>query len=109
MGDKLVIEGDLLANTQKNLQSILTEFEGAEQFSEYVASLTGHSRLEGEVREFASSWNIKRAEVIESVTALKESIGAINEAFDNLDSDLATALADTAGSIPAVPGIPEAS
>lgn len=109
MGDKLVIEGELLAQTQTNLQSILTEFEGAEKFSEYVASLTGHSRLESEVREFASSWNIKRAEVIESVTALKESIGAINDAFDNLDADLAAALADTAGNIPAVPGIPEAS
>lgn len=109
MGDKLVIEGGLLSQTQTNLQSILTEFEGAEKFSEHVASLTGHARLEHEVQAFASSWNIKRAEVIESVTALKESIGAINDAFDNLDADLAKALSDTAGSIPAVPGIPDAS
>lgn len=109
MGEKLVIESELLTQTQTNLQSILTEFEGAEKFSEHVASLTGHSRLQEEVREFASSWNIKRAEVVKSVTALKESIGAINDAFNNLDADLAKALADTAGDVKPVPGIPPAS
>jgi hypothetical protein len=109
MSDRLVIEGELLTQTQTHLQSILTEFEGAEKFSEHVASLTGHPRLEKEVREFASSWNIKRAEVIKSVTALKESIGAISDAFTNLDADLAKALADTAGPVQPVPGIPSAS
>lgn len=109
MGDKLVVEGALLEQTQTHLQSILTEFEGAEKFSQHVASLTGHDRLKGEVENFAESWNIKRAEVVESVTALKESIGAINTAFNNLDSDLAKALADTAGPVQAIPGIPDAS
>lgn len=109
MGDKLVIESELLTQTQTHLQSILTEFEGAEKFSEHVASLTGHPRLQEEVREFASSWNIKRAEVVTSVTALKDSIGAINDAFESLDADLAKALADTAGSVTPVPGIPQAS
>lgn len=110
MGDKLVVEGALLEQTQTNLQSILTEFEGAETFSEFVASLTGHSRLEHEVQAFASNWNLKRAEVIEAVTALKDSIGAINDAFNNLDADLAKALSDTAGDVSAIPaGLPAAS
>ncbi|WP_411722347.1 hypothetical protein [Mycetocola sp.] len=109
MGDRLVIEGELLAQTQTHLQSILTEFEGAEKFSEHVASLTGHPRLEEEVRSFASSWNIKRTETIKSVTALKDSIGAINDAFNNLDADLKKALAGTSGPVQPVPGIPQAS
>jgi hypothetical protein len=109
MTGQLVIEGDLLAQTQTHLQSILTEFEGAEKFSEQVAALTGHPRLEEEVRSFATSWNIKRTETIKSVTALKDSIGAINDAFDNLDADLKAALASTAGPVSPVPGIPSAS
>lgn len=109
MGERLVIEGDLLTQTQTHLQSILTEFEGAEKFSEQVATLTGHPRLEEEVRNFATSWNIKRTETIKSVTALKDSIGAINDAFHNLDADLKKALASTTGPVSPVPGIPQAS
>ncbi|MET0843377.1 MAG: hypothetical protein ABWY23_05980 [Mycetocola sp.] len=106
MGDQLIVKGELLKQTQTNLQSILTEFEGAEKFSETVAELTGHNRLEGRVKDFASSWNIKREEVIESVKALKDSVGGIADTFDSLDADLAKALADTAGE--PIPGVPDA-
>jgi hypothetical protein len=105
MGDQLIVKGELLAQTQTNLQSILTEFESAEEFSKTVADLTGHDRLAGRVRDFASSWNIKREETIESVKALKESVGGIADTFDSLDADLAKALADTAGT--EIPGVPK--
>lgn len=106
MSGQLIVKGDLLKQTQTNLQSILTEFEGAEEFSGTVAELTGHDRLEGRVRDFASSWNNKRADVIESVKALAESVGGIADTFATLDADLAKALTDTA--VPPIAGVPQA-
>ncbi|GGE81988.1 hypothetical protein [Mycetocola zhadangensis] len=107
MSGQLIVKGQLLKQTQIDLQSILTEFEGAEKFSEAVADLTGHPRLAGRVRDFASSWNIKRDETIESVKAIKDSVGSIADTFTQLDADLAKALTKTSGT--PIPGVPSAS
>ncbi|MFC5928119.1 hypothetical protein D6T64_10450 [Cryobacterium melibiosiphilum] len=75
-----------------DLASILTEFESAEGIAASVAGATGHRELEERVVDFAGSWDDKRADMIEQITALVGQITAISDAFLQVDSELAQAL-----------------
>ncbi|WP_394770568.1 hypothetical protein [Lacisediminihabitans sp.] len=88
----------LLEQLKLDLQSIVDEFSGADDFSDSVAEATGHDDLSDHVRDFAHKWNDKRKKMTEAVTALQQQVGAISEGFTQVDTGLAKVLESAAAS-----------
>lgn len=92
------MSGDLLLSTAvlqlivDDLNVIRSEFDGADDFASDVAEATGDDQLEDEVRNFATSWNDKRSDMVDQVDNLIGQVSAIGEAFMETDSELARAL-----------------
>jgi hypothetical protein len=90
----------LLHQLRDDLDAVVNEFTNADEFSNDVATATGHDELGGHVSDFASKWNDKRKTMLESVKALQQKIGAITDGFTEVDDSLAKALNDAAASMP---------
>ncbi len=103
MGDRLVIEGSVIDFTVQNLRDILDEFTEAEEFSRDLAEKTSHSELRNRVEEFANSWNLKRAEMLEQIQGLYDLMVAIKDAFDETDAELRRSLEEAANEQPSSP------
>lgn len=99
----LKISTVILEAVGSDLDLIKTEFEGADEMSDTVGDATGDNDLAQAVRDFAHSWNDKRAAMLESVTALHSSITTISEAFTDTDNQLTQALEDAATGATAPP------
>lgn len=101
----LKLDLDLLGQLKSDLEAIVGEFKGADDFSDAVADATGHDGLSGHVRDFAHKWNDKRKKMTESVESLSKSVAGVTDGFTKVDAGLATALEDAAKSqdYPAAP------
>ncbi|GAB3411435.1 hypothetical protein GCM10027515_32990 [Schumannella luteola] len=88
----------LLEQLRNDLDAVIAEFEGADDFSDDVAEATGHDDLGGHVRDFAHKWNDKRKKMTENIKALREQLSAITDGFTKVDKELAKALRDAADS-----------
>ena len=90
----------LLHQLRDDLDAVVTEFTNADEFSNDVATATGHDGLGGHVSDFASKWNDKRKTMLEAVTALQQKIGAITDGFTEVDDSLAKAMNDAVAAMP---------
>ena len=70
------------------------EFDGAEQFATEVADLVGHDELAGVVRDFATQWNLRRAELLDELDYLAEATTAIRDTMVELDQELSQVMAN---------------
>jgi hypothetical protein len=78
-----------LAGARDELRRVIDEFDGTEEFSSAVADTVGHDGLAGTVRDFASSWNVRRRDLIEQLTMVRDYIAAVHDTFLELDERLA--------------------
>lgn len=90
----LQLDMRLLDQLKSDLEAIVSEFKGADDFSDSVADATGYDDLAGHVRDFAHKWNDKRTSMTEKVENLSKSVSAITDGFTKVDSGLAKALED---------------
>jgi len=97
----LKLDLQLLGQLKSDLDAIVKEFKGADDFSDDVAEATGHDGLGGHVRDFAHKWNDKRKSMTESVEGLEKSVSAVTDGFTKVDDGLAKALEDAASESPA--------
>ncbi|TPW72260.1 hypothetical protein [Schumannella sp. 10F1B-5-1] len=95
----LKLDLQLLHQLKDDLEAIVKEFKNAEDFSDGVASATGHDELSGLVHDFAEKWNIKREKMLKNVETLQQQIAAISDNFTSVDKDLAKALEDAAADV----------
>jgi uncharacterized phage infection (PIP) family protein YhgE len=92
----LKLDLELLGQLKSDLDAIVKEFKGADDFSDDVAEATGHDGLAGHVRDFAHKWNDKRKKMTESVENLEKSVDSVTDGFTKVDDGLAKALEDAA-------------
>ena len=92
----LNINLQLLHQLRDDLDAVVAEFTNADDFSDDVATATGHDRLGSHVSDFAHKWNDKRKEMTEAVQGLQNTISAITDGFTQVDDALAKALEDAA-------------
>jgi hypothetical protein len=92
----LKLDLQLITQLNEDLESVVSEFKNADDFSSDVADATGNDDLAGKVRDFASKWNDKRKEMTSSVEALQQQIKAISDGFTQVDDGLAKALEQSA-------------
>ena len=92
----IVIQMHLLEQLEKDLLAIATEYSNADTFTGEMADVVGHDGLGERVREFSRSWNDRRKNMTEQVTALHEQVKAIRDAFTQVDEELGKALVEAA-------------
>lgn len=88
----LVLKLDELIQLRDDLDAVVREFRGADDFSDSVGAATGHDALEGHVRDFAHKWNEKRKSMTENVENVQKVIAAVADNFTKVDGDLAKAV-----------------
>ncbi len=88
----LKLDLEALQNLKNDLEAVVKEFKGADDFSDDVADATGSDELHGHVKDFAHKWNDKRKKMTESVEQLQQKIAAISDGFTKVDAGLAKAL-----------------
>lgn len=93
-GPDLKLDLALLEQLKSDLDAIVSDFKGADDFSDDVAEQTGHDDLAGHVRDFAHKWNVKRKDMNKNVENLEKVVGAITKGFTQVDGQLAKALED---------------
>jgi uncharacterized phage infection (PIP) family protein YhgE len=90
----LLLNIKMLEETEKDLAAIVSEFEGADDFSDSVADATGQDHLADKVRDFATGWNEHRKDMLESIKTIHESVKKIYDSFDQTDKKLADAISN---------------
>jgi uncharacterized protein YukE len=92
----LVIQMSLLEQLEQDLAAIAAEYEKADEFSGEMSDAVGHDELGERVREFSHTWNDRRTNMTKQVTALRDQVAAIREAFTQVDAELGKALVEAA-------------
>jgi flagellar capping protein FliD len=102
------IELDLqrMKKLNNDLKAVSSEFGGADDFSDTVATATGHDGLASAVHDFAHAWNKKRPEMKDGVDKLQQKLETVTKGFTDLDNQLAQAMEDARSqeNVPAQPG-----
>ena len=75
-----------------DLTAIHKEFVGADDFSDTVATATGHDGLADAVHDFAHAWNEKRPQMAQSVEDVDKKLTTITDGFTKIDQQLAQAM-----------------
>lgn len=88
----LLLDLARLSELRDDLQSLIDEFKGAEDFSNSIADATGHDQLASEVHDFAGKWNTKRKQMADDIQALHDQLKAVTDGFTQVDQGLARAL-----------------
>jgi hypothetical protein len=102
----LSIDLERLEALQADMRVVRKEFDEAEEFSQTVADLVGHDRLAGVVRDFASKWNLRRAELLEELDYLAEAAKTIRDTMIELDKELSSVLTHSQGHSQGAPPSP---
>lgn len=90
MGDavNVRIDYDRLELLAQRLDSGREQLDGTESFTDEVAEATGHDGLAGTVRDFSSSWDAARADLIDQLALVRDYIRAVHDTFRELDRRL---------------------
>ncbi len=86
------LDFDTLALSRSRVDRAITTFQSAGRVGDDIAALTGESRLESKVRDFAGNWDANRAALEEQLTFIRDSIDAVVDMMTDLDVDLADSL-----------------
>jgi hypothetical protein len=92
----LIVQLSLLDQLKADLTAIAAEYEKADDFSSDLADAVGDDELSGRVHEFSQTWNDRRKNMTEQVTALRDEVTAIRAGFTQVDAELGKALVDAA-------------
>jgi len=87
----LEIDFELLDALIGDIAAVRAEFEAAERFAEQTADLTGHDRLAGVVRDFATKWNLRREGLLTELQTIADAAESIRDTMRELDLELADA------------------
>lgn len=91
----LILDLAALEQLKSDLDAVVSDFKGADDFSDDVADATGSDDLRDPVRDFAHKWNDKRKKMTESIEALQAQIAGIADGFGKVDAGFAKGLHDS--------------
>lgn len=81
-----------LRNRSKSLRATAALLDEARIDALDIASVVGHDKLAGKVREFGNNWDTTRGRFRDHLEALAKTFDAIADTFEDLDGKLAEAL-----------------
>ncbi|GAA3018627.1 hypothetical protein [Microbacterium dextranolyticum] len=85
-----------LTTSASRAERIASDFSTAERIADETAGYTGHDGLAGKVRDFGDKWDIARHKLEENLTTIAQYLRAVVDTFDDLDTNLASSLRDSA-------------
>ena len=91
MADLKIDVTEMLSSASR-AERIAGDFATAERIADETAGYTGHDGLAGKVRDFGDKWDIARHKLEENLTTIADYLRAVVDTFDDLDTDLASAL-----------------
>ncbi|MFE0807798.1 hypothetical protein ACFW4M_22730 [Streptomyces sp. NPDC058794] len=86
--DRLVVDGELLESSKKNLKDIKKSLKGIEGHRADIRDIWGHGSIAGKMDDFVDNWDNYRRELLENVENLGKQVKTSLEAFDKLDLEL---------------------
>lgn len=95
MADLKIDVGEVLSSAS-SAERIAGDFSTAERIADETAGYTGHDGLAGKVRDFGGKWDIARGKLEENLTFIAEYLRAVIDTFEDLDTDLAASLQQSA-------------
>lgn len=90
------LDFDDLLSSASSAERIAGDMSAAERFADEIAVYTGHDGLAGRVRDFGGKRDIARGKLEGNLTAIGDSLRAVVDTFEDLDTDLASSLNDSA-------------
>ena len=90
----LKIDASELRGSASRAERIAGDLRSAERIADETAGYTGHDGLADKVRDFGGKWDIARGKLDENLTFIADYLRAIVDTFDDLDTDLASAIKD---------------
>lgn len=94
---------DALDDLRGELATVADGLRGNERFGRDAAEAAGHPAVAAALHDYVSNWDIRRDDLIEGVTVLRDTVQAIVESFRDLDRAAAAGLDAASPSLIAVP------
>lgn len=95
MSDLKIDVSEVLASAS-SAERIAGDFSSAERIADETAGYTGHDGLAGKVRDFGGKWDIARGKLEDNLTFIADYLRAVVDTFEDLDTDLAASLRQSA-------------
>ncbi|WP_062130752.1 hypothetical protein [Demequina aestuarii] len=93
-GGTLRVDTAAVRDVATDLTTVHRELTGAGDRSHAVADAVGHAALGDSLRRFSDAWDDRRQELAEQITVLRDAATGIAQSFDDVDYELASALAE---------------
>ena len=94
----LKVVGEVLSQSASSLATLQTEFDGIERRRDDSREIWGHEAVRDAVGEFASNMDYNRGKLSEQMGSVREKIVATSEAFEEMESELASSFESTPAS-----------
>lgn len=88
----ICIDTEGLRDTGRALRAVALDLDGARAHSVLAARHVGQPVLAAAVEELSSSWDGRRARIVEDIAYLADAATAAGETYDAIDTELAAAL-----------------
>jgi hypothetical protein len=82
-----------LEDLVKDLDSLISEFEGALDFQNDYKGVWGQHNANLSMGDFADNWTIHRNEMVKDMKAFRDKVAKVNEAWADADRQLHQSLA----------------
>lgn len=93
MADRLSIDIDQLERLRLKLSQVTNLLGGDDIFSPNIADHVGHDRLAQRVRDFSTSWNYRRRELVARLDRVEDAVGKVGTSFGSVETELTKAIA----------------
>ncbi|MCX5559821.1 WXG100 family type VII secretion target [Streptomyces sp. NBC_00038] len=97
MADKTAYDLDLIKECSRNLGTIHREFENHGNPADGYNDALGHGDLKDAFDDFGSTWKKTRKKLMKEIQKLAEYTGAAAEKYEEIDHELAMAIAGAKG------------
>jgi len=88
----LSIDVDQLERLRLKLSQVTNLLQGDDIFSPNIADHVGHNGLAQRVRDFSTSWNYRRAELVARLDRVEDAVGKIGTSFGSVETELTKAI-----------------
>lgn len=90
----LKVDYAALDDSERSLQRIATELEGADARRDANAKIWGSSDIADKMEEFVDNWDRHRKQLVESLKSVGEMCASSRDCFTGTDQELASKLAE---------------
>ncbi|MGN6274016.1 MAG: hypothetical protein ACTHMQ_13115 [Protaetiibacter sp.] len=80
---------DALRDASGRIGRVSGRLDGTGDESRHLPDAAGHDSLRGALSDFRDKWSVHRDDLLDELQFLRDSLTAIADTFDELDSDLA--------------------